>query len=346
MAHRPTMRDVADAAGVSAATVDRVLNARTPVREATARRVAEAAHRIGYHASVLIDHRLLPDLPEGRFGVILRKPRQAFYAGLAEAIEREVRAREDIRGEATVTFAESARPEEIAERLGALAGSVDAIAATAVNHPLVAEAVRELGDGGIATIALLSDFAQGVRASYIGLNNLKAGRVAAWMTATAAGRPGKVAIFVGGYRWHGHELRETGFRSWYRENRADFTVLDTMVNLETRELTYEATLDLLSRHPDVVALHVAGGGMEGAIAALRETRAPGEVALVVNELVPESRAALTDGYATMVIATPIDVLARDLGALLSGAVRSGANEASAVVSQRFLEPVFHVPESL
>ncbi len=33
------------------------------------------------------------------------------------------------------------------------------------------------------------------------------------MIASITHQPGKIAVFVGGYRWHGHELRETGFRS-------------------------------------------------------------------------------------------------------------------------------------
>ena len=135
-----------------------------------------------------------------------------------------------------------------------------------------------------------------MRQNYVGLNNLKVGRIAAHMIATAVHRPGKTAVFVGGYRWHGHELRETGFRSYFREYAPQFTVLDTLVNLETRQLTYEATLDLLSRHPDLRGIYCAGGGMEGAIAALREARAPGEVTLVVNEITPESRSALADRY--------------------------------------------------
>ena len=43
MAKRPTIADLADAAGVSIATVDRVLNRRHPVKETTALRVFEAA---------------------------------------------------------------------------------------------------------------------------------------------------------------------------------------------------------------------------------------------------------------------------------------------------------------
>jgi len=47
MSRRPTIADLARAAGVSVATVDRVLNGRHPVREETARRVSEAASGLG-----------------------------------------------------------------------------------------------------------------------------------------------------------------------------------------------------------------------------------------------------------------------------------------------------------
>ena len=67
MAKRPTIADLARDAGVSVATVDRVLNGRLPVREETARRVYEAANAIGYHAAGLIRQRLQQDLPQYRW---------------------------------------------------------------------------------------------------------------------------------------------------------------------------------------------------------------------------------------------------------------------------------------
>ena len=87
MARRPTIRDVAEAAGLSQATVDRVLNGREQVREDTARRVYEAARRIGYHAAPLIAQRLQADLPTLRMGVVLHKERQAFYQAFATELE-------------------------------------------------------------------------------------------------------------------------------------------------------------------------------------------------------------------------------------------------------------------
>jgi len=343
MAGRPTIQDIATEAGVSVATVDRVLNGRLKVREETARKVSEAAHRIGYHATNLIEQRLRADLPELRIGFVLQKERQAFYQTLASEIELAVRTAPGIRGRAVIEFATSQSPSEVAQIMLGMKGRVDAVMAVAVNHHQVTEAVMELKQNGIPTCAAFNDFAQGERLNYIGLNNLKVGRIAAWMLATAARKPGKIAIFVGGHRWHGHELRETGFRSYFREAKPQFPVLDTMVNLETRQLTYEATLDLLARHPDIVGLYLAGGGMEGAIQALREVRQPGHVALVVNELTPESRNALSDGYLTMVIGTPLRQMCTELIGLVKSAV---LGPEAGIPSQLFLDPVIYVPESV
>lgn len=343
LAKRPTIADVAEAAGVSVATVDRALNGREKVREETQRQVYDAARRIGYHAAGLIGQRLQADLPHIRFGFVMHKERQAFYQAMRREIDAAVREAPGIRGSYVLDYSSSQSPREFADIMRSMEGRVDAIGATAVTHHDVTEAVVELQAKGIPCFALLNDFAQGERQAYIGLNNLKIGRIAASMIVTAVHRPGKLAVFVGGYRWHGHELRETGVRSFIREVAPQFTILDTLVNLETRQLTYEATLDLLSRHPDLRGIYVAGGGMEGAIAALREVREPGEVQLVVNEITPETRAALADNYATLVIATPLRQFCRDCIALMTASVRSGISE---VGGQHFLQPDLYLRESI
>lgn len=343
MANRPTIHDVAREAGVSSATVDRVLNGREKVREETTRKVYEAARLIGYHAAPLIGQRMQADLPRLRIGLVLHKERQAFYQQFKTEAERAVMQATGVRASLQIAFAPSQSPKDFTTLMEGMAGKVDAIAATAVTHPEVTEAVIRLNAKGIPCFALLNDFAQGVRQNYLGLNNIKVGRIAAHMIATAAHHPGKIAVFVGGYRWHGHELRETGVRSYFREHAPQFQVMDTLVNLETRQLTYEATLDLLARHPDLRGIYCAGGGMEGAIAAMREVRPPGEVALVVNELTPESRAALVTRHVTMVICTPLQRLCTDLVTLATEALTEGITP---VQGQHFLTPDLYLPESV
>jgi len=91
MANRVTIADVARAAAVSVATVDRVMNKRHAVREATAKRVFEAATQIGYHAANVIGARLQQDLPMYRVGILLQRPHQSFYQALARTLEQQAR---------------------------------------------------------------------------------------------------------------------------------------------------------------------------------------------------------------------------------------------------------------
>ncbi|MCE5974882.1 LacI family DNA-binding transcriptional regulator [Sinirhodobacter sp. WL0062] len=340
---RPTIADLAREAGVSVATVDRVLNGRLKVREETARRVQEAAARIGYHGANAIRARLMAELPELRFALILQKERHPFYQNFARIFQERVEAITTHRLRLTLKFAQSTLPGELAQILTSLAGKVDAVAATGIDHHEVTAAVSLLRQRGIPTFSMLSDFAQGVRESYIGVNNLKAGRAVGWMLSRVAPRPGKIAIFIGGHRFHGHELRETGVRSYFREYAPQFELLNAQANLETRQLTYEATIELLQRHPDLVGIYCAGGGMEGAIAAVREERRPGDVALIVNELTPDSTEALQDGTVTLIMGTPLQQLCEELVTIMIHSVENGMAENP---GQRFLPFQLWTPESL
>ena len=340
MARRPGLVELAEAAGVSVATVDRALNGREKVRGDTVARIADAARKLGHPAALRLAG-VAADQPEVRFGVALHKQGQDFYKAFAEELQRAVGEARGVRGRLVLEFSTSQAPSEMARLLRGMAGRCDVLAATAVNHPEVTAAVQFLRDDGMHVFSLLSDFAEGSRSGYLGLDNLKHGRTAGWMMALAAKTPGKLAIFVGGHRWHGHELRETGFRTYLREKAPQLEVLEAMVNLETRQLTYEATLALLARHPTLRGVYVAGGGMEGAIAALREVRRP-DVTLIVSALTPDSRAALAEGVATMVLDTPLEKLCRALMATMTNAA---LNPGPTDRPPLFLPPDIHVGES-
>ena len=100
---------------------------------------------------------------------------------------------------------------------------------------------------------------------------------------------------------------------------------------------------MLSRHPDFAGLYVAGGGMEGAIAAVEEQRAPGEIALLVNELTPESYQGLQKGVVSIVFGTPLRPMVTDLLTLAASTIENGMAETP---GQRFFPPRIYTPESL
>lgn len=144
MARRPTIKDLAREAEVGVATVDRILNGRGGVREETARRVAEAAHRIGYHARGLIDQRLDHARPEVRLGFVLHKEKQEFYKNFKSEIEIAVAQRSDVRVRARILFSPSQSPDDFVSRMKEVAEDCDVIAATAVSHPSLTTAAQDL----------------------------------------------------------------------------------------------------------------------------------------------------------------------------------------------------------
>ena len=307
MPRRPTISDLARAAGVSVATVDRVLNQRHPVRAQTAALVLGAAEALGFHAAPLIKQRVQQEGAAHSFGFLLQKRADPFYQSLAAELAAATRAAGP-RHRAVVEFMDELAPATIAATLASVGARVDAVAVVAVDHPHVSEAIAALRGRGVPTFALLSDLTAGARAGYLGVDGRKAGRSAAWMIARAAAA-GPVGVLVGSHRYLGQELCEISFRSYLREHAPQFQVLETLVNLEDPAIARDATLGLLDRHPDLAGMYVAGGGMTGAVQALRARGMQGRVAMVCNELTPDNRAGLIDGVVTLVINTPLPALA-------------------------------------
>ena len=84
---RPTIRDLAEAAGVSVSTVNRVLGGGGNVRQATMQRVGDGA-KIGFYGLGSIQSRVAATRAEYRFGFLLHQPTRPWYRNLAAGARR------------------------------------------------------------------------------------------------------------------------------------------------------------------------------------------------------------------------------------------------------------------
>lgn len=87
------IKDLAQASGLSAATVDRALNGRAHVRQVALDQVLEAAERIGHPTRVLAGRADAAKRHFVRFGFVLHKDGQAFYQIFARELQAAVAAR-------------------------------------------------------------------------------------------------------------------------------------------------------------------------------------------------------------------------------------------------------------
>ncbi|NTH16615.1 LacI family transcriptional regulator [Agrobacterium rhizogenes] len=329
--NRPTIADLAKAANVGVSTVDRVLNGRDPVRPQTAEQVLQAAERIGFHGLTAIRRRIEKEKPVLRFGFLLKQSHRKLYQMWAETLSKAATSYRDAHGRAVVRFVDELAPENTAIALLALSREVDAIGVITSDHAQINHAIDGLESEGIPVFTMISDLTAPGRAGYVGNDNVKKGRTAAWFVRNMSRAPGKVAVFVGSHRYLSQDLCEMGFRSDFRENGAEFQMMETMVTLEEPEIGYQLTRDLIQSTPDLVGLYVAGGGITGVMRALREDGGPvaRKIVVVAHELTNETRAGLADGIIKVVLSHPARLLADTLVGAMAEAV--SANRSSTVV---------------
>ena len=312
MTERATIADLAQAAGVSVSTVDRVLNGRDPVRKPTADKVLAAAEAIDFHAASLIRQRLTVEKPMRNFGFLLLQQSQPFYQMLGDSLLEAARSARLVQARSRIVHMEDLDPDAVGEQIETLGRSVDVLAVVAANHPRIAAAIASLHGRGTANFALISELTAPCPVGYIGLDNFKAGRTAGWAAASLARSAGKAAIIVGSHRFQCQDLNEMGFRSYFREHAPAFAVLETRVSLEDARYAAEVTRDLLAQHPDLAALYVAGGGVSGVLSVLRERKPASPLVTIGHDLTRHTEAGLLDGQLNLVISHPLKAMAEAL----------------------------------
>lgn len=319
---RPTIRDLAEAAGVSVSTANRVLAGGGNVRGATMRQVQDAAKRIGFYGLGSIRSSVDARRVRHRFGFLLLQPTRAWYQSIAEALRLAATRVDGHDIELAIEFAPDIAPHTTASMLLELGKSCDAIGVVAPVHALVASTINQLERQSVPVFSLISQSSPTGQLRYIGLDNWKVGRTAAWAIAHACKGSGTVAIFVGSHRFRCQEMNESGFRSYFREYGSSFTVLEALSTFETSSVSQEITESLLLKHPDLAAIYVAGGGITGVLNALRNAGKAGKIVVIAHDLIDVTRSALLDHSVTVVLAHPLEKLAQET---IANMVRATSN---------------------
>lgn len=340
---RPTIPDLAQAAGVSVSTINRVLNQPESVRSPTRERVLAAAEDIGFYGLGTIENAVKSVQTTHRLGVLLQRGSRAFYRNLGDTIAAAVKDVEGCKIELTVEYLDDLTPEKVAKHMVSMGQRCEALAIVAPQHPLVADAIDAVLDTGVPIVSLIGPLTAKGNISFVGLDNWKVGRTAAWAFDKMVREPGEIGVLVGSHRLRNQEMNESGFRSYFREHNASFSVLEPLPTYESAAVAREHVEKLLTDRPDLCGLYISGGGVTGAIAALRAMPKRDDFVAVGYELFEDTRAALIDGTLSMIISHPMERFARETIATLMKAKNAGRESGAHRVTFGF---DIYTPESV
>ena len=269
MAHPFPLKVVALQAGVSVATVDRVLKARGGVRSATARRVRQALDELGRQSEQvgLAGRKFMID-------VVMVAPRR-FTDETRAALEIELPSLHPAVLRSRFHLHETVETDHLVDLLDRIRkNGSHGVILKAPDVPAVAAAVERLAAAGIPVVTLISDIPGAPRNSYVGMDNRAAGETAAyvigqWLGSAVGEQRHKVLVTLSSNRFRGEEEREIGFRCVVRERYRHLDIVEVSEGHGDDNATGSLVSRALAEHPDIAAVYSIGGGNNAIVKAFQ-----------------------------------------------------------------------------
>ncbi|WP_417723246.1 LacI family DNA-binding transcriptional regulator [Salipiger sp.] len=315
-AGRPQMSDIAERAGVSLATVDRVINRRKGVKERTRRRVLEIARDIGFLSAD--DVALYGEGRPLNIVVLLPSGTNPYLRLLGDRLRDRVGRSGANDPFLRCFFIESFDAGALAAALRRNAGWADGIAFFAIDHPEVRDAATEIAASGTRLVTIVSDLGPVAGVDHVGLDNRSVGRTAGLLIGRLAeSRSGSVALVAGSRHYRAHSEREAGFLSLLDEMFPDLRVIGMREGHDDAGENYRHTLELFEQARDLVGIYNVGGSSGGITRAMRE-QGRESVVFIGHGLTADTRRALLERSMDAVFDQDPDVLIDRAIACLTG----------------------------
>lgn len=326
---KPTTRDVALAAKVSLATVDRVLNARPGVRQKTITKVNNAIARIGFtrdlSAANLARQKLyhfvfiLPDR-EGQFIALIKDA--VIEADISLASERT---------SVSIQLVPANDPHEIVRVLRGLdIATVDGVAIMASETPQVRDAISRLKSMGVPVVALVSNQPNSECDRFVGIDNFAAGRTAATLIGRfSCNRKGLILIVAETMKSRDSLERRLGFDSVIAQDFPFLTVLPSMETYNDPERADQIISAALASRPNILGVYMLNAEVQDVMGAISRSGRMAELVILAHELTPYTRKALSTRKIDAVITQDVGHLVRSSLRIL----RAKSDGVEAVASQ-------------
>ena len=312
---RPTTKDLARAAGVSLATVDRVLNDRSGVRDDTVKRVTQAIEAIGFIRNLSAAN--LARSRSYRFVFLLPRSGDQFLDQLIARINEASLAFTTEATQVTVARIEGEDPHQIAATLGALdPEQVDGVAIMAPESPQVRDAKSRLTERGIEAVAFLSgQISLGNQTTgteiFVGIDNHAAGATAGRLMGRFSPNPGKILVVAETLLARDSLERRLGFDEVISRDYPHLTVLPSLETHNDPDRCACILTASFASHPDITGLYVLGSEARMPLQRVPHTARP---VTICHERTPYTESALQSGQIAALIT-------QDPGHLVRSAIR-------------------------
>lgn len=288
-----TQKKIAELAGVSRGTVDRVLNGRGEVGEETRNKILEIAQLMNYKPnragkSLSIRQKNL------KIGCIIIQADNPFYADLNQGIQKKAEEYKNYGIEVIVKSAIFKAANQIEKIDELLEQKINALVIQPANEPILAQKLQQVADLGIPIVTTNTDLPGFNRFCYIGNDFYTCGKTAANLMDLVTNGHCNIGIITGFLNAKSHSDRVDGFRDYIR-SKPEMRVVALEENHDDELESYSLTQAMLEQHPEIDALFLVAGGVYGAGRALRLFLKRRIIRAISFDDVPTTKELVRDG---------------------------------------------------
>ena len=284
-----SQKTIAEQAGVSRGTVDRVLHGKPNVKPETRERVLAAVEALGYTPNMV--GRALA-LSRREYSVCVVLPDNPFFADVRAGIEA---ARAELCDyNVTVSYIVT-NGKSNAELIKAITDSPSKAFMVALGDTEdIRACIRRKTEAGIPVITFNTDIKDCGRLCFVGQDLYRSGRIAAsLMLKMLHGEGGRVLILTGSNKYKAHRERAEGFGDVMADSGRSIELITAPETEDDRELTRIRLLDALEADKSIDGIYMASGHVEELAKVLSSLGRKYRV--VVNDLYPSVAEALCGG---------------------------------------------------
>lgn len=299
---RPTTKDLAKEAGVSLATIDRVLNNRPGVRERTIIKVIEAVEKIGFVRNVQAAN--LARNKSYRFSFILPRSGGKFLNELLDRIEETNQSLSTEMTSAQGVKIAVNDPHAVANYLSSLnKEEVDGVAIMAPESPQVRDATIRLLEREIQVVQFLSGQPKASKTDFVGIDNHAAGTTAGSIMGRFLGSTrGKIMVVSETMQSRDAIERRLGFDEILSQQFNEFQVLPSLETYGSESRTERVIRHSVENNPEVCGVYIMSSEAELSVLAIERAIGPQKLVKIAHERTGFTENALRNDQLDAIIA--------------------------------------------
>ncbi len=293
-----TIKDIADLAGVSRGTVDRVLNNRGGVNPQTAEKIKEIAKALDYRPN-RAGIALAAQKKKYKIGVILFSKDNPFFDEVSEGVQEKASELKDYGIDTITKRVEFDAGAQLLAIDDLLKEGVHGLMLAPYNDPSIQKKIDNLMELGIPVVTVNTDISGSKRLAYVGSDYFKGGAMVAGLLSLMSNGELKLGIVSGSENVLCHSERIRGLSETIKSRYPGIHIIQVVENHDDEFESYALTKQMLKTHPEINAIFFVAAGVFGGCKAIKESKR--KLKVITFDDVPTTKEMLEEGVISTTI---------------------------------------------